>query len=819
MSWTGPRLALRRLLHAPLFTAVTLLTLAVGIGANTAIFSVVYGVLLKPLPFADPDRLVGVWHTAPGMNIPLLNMGPSNYFTYRAEGRVFQDIGIFQTNSVTITGGAEPERVQALEVTHGLLPLLGVTPVAGRTFGPADDAPGAPRRVILTHGYWQRRFGGQPVVGTALQVDGNPVEVVGVLPASFVFLDAEPSVLMPLQFNPADVPVGNFSYRGVARLKPGVTIEQANADIARLLPLIPDRFALPPGFTRTMYDELRIAPRLRPLRQDVIGEVGQVLWILLGTVGMVLLIACANVANLSLVRAEGRQQEFAVRTALGASRRQIARALLGESVALGLCGGALGLLVAQAGLALLVALAPSGLPRLNEIEINGVVLLFTLGVSLLAGLLFGVIPVMRFGEPSVAALKEGGRSASDGPSRHRARNTLVVAEIALALVLLVVSGLMIRSFQALRSVDPGFRDPEQVQTFRLAVPGAVVDNADGTVRLYQQITEQLARVPGVTAVGVSSSLTMDGYDSWDPLFAEGVTPEGGPMPPVRRFKWIGEGYFETMGNRLIAGRFLTWGDSLQRRRVVLVSENLARELYGTPAAALGRRVRNTPGNPWREIVGVVGDDRDNGLAQPAPTTVYWPMAMTDFWSDPEFVQRNMAVAVRSARMKSPDFLRELQQAVWSVNRNLPVANARSLAEIRARSMAQTSFALTMLAIAAGVALLLGVVGIYGVVAYIAAQRTREIGVRMALGAQASDVRRLFVGHGLKLVAAGLAVGIASALALSRLMTSLLFGVGPTDPVTYAAVSLVLGAVAVTATYLPARRAARIDPVVALRTDA
>ena len=326
-------------------------------------------------------------------------------------------------------------------------------------------------------------------------------------------------------------------------------------------------------------------------------------------------------------------------------------------------------------------------------------------------------------------------------------------------------------------------------------------------------------MPGVSSVGVSSSITMDGNDSWDPIFAEGITPEGGAMPPVRRYKWIGSGYFETMGNRLIAGRVLTWNDALQRQPAVLVSENLAREYFKTPAAALGKRIRNSPANPWREIVGVVGDDRDNGLSQPAPTTVYWPLAINDFWTMKSYVARNLAFAIRSERMTSPGFMRELQQAVWSVNANLPIANPQSLAEIRSASMAQTSFALTMLGIAAAVALLLGVVGIYGVVAYIAAQRTREIGVRMALGAQAADVRRLFVGHGLKLVAIGLVLGVGAALALTRLMSTLLFGVGPMDPLTYLAVSLVLGTVALVATYLPARRAARVDPVVALRTDA
>ena len=819
MPTTELRLLARRLLKAPLFTVVSLITLAVGIGANAAIFSIVYGVLLKPLPFVEPDRLVGVWHTAPGMGVPLLNQSPSTYFTYRDQSRTFQDIGIWDTSTVSITGRGEPERVQALLVTHRTLPMLGVTPAAGRLFTPEDDSPGTPRRVVLTHGYWQRRFGGTPVVGQSLNVDGRPLEIVGVLPASFMFLRADPQLVMPLQFDRAATFIGNFSYQGIARLKPGVTLEEANADVARMLPGIPDEFPLPPGFTREMYDDLRVGPRVRPLAEDVIGDVGQVLWTLLATVGMVLIIACANVANLSLVRAEGRQQEFAVRTALGASRGRIARSLLSESMALGLAGGAIGILIARAGLALLGWLAPEGLPRLDEIEINGWVLLFTLTVSLGAGLLFGLVPVVRFGEPSVTALKEGGRSASEGPSRHRARNALVVGEIAIALVLLVVSGLMIRTFVALRAVDPGFTGPEQVQTFRVAVPEAVAADPDHAVRTHQQIAEAVARVPGVASVGMTSSITMDGFDSNDPVFVEHVTPEGGSMPPLRRYKWIAPGYFETMGNRVVAGRALTWEDAYERREVVMVSQALAREYFASPAEAIGRRVRNSPNDPWREIVGVAGDERDDGVNAPATTIVYWPLVMDRFWDQETFVYRNLAYVVRSPRTRSEGLMREIQQAVWSVNNSLPIANARSLEEIRSQSMAQTTFALTMLAIAAGVALLLGVVGIYGVIAYVAVQRTREIGVRMALGAQAADVRRLFLGHGLRLVAVGVVIGVAAALASTRLMSALLYGVGPMDPVTYVAVSLVLGAIALTATYLPARRAAGIDPIQALRTDA
>jgi predicted permease len=819
MPWTAARLAARRLFRAPLFTTVTLITLAVGIGANTAIFSIVYGVLLKPLPFTDPERLVGVWHRAPGTGFEELNQSPATYFTYREHGRTFEDIGTYRWDSVSITGRGEPERLRALMVTDGTLPLVGARALRGRLFTKADDSPGVPPRVILTYGYWLRRFGGADVVGQPITVDGKPLDIIGILPQSFSFLDSTASIVLPLQFDRSKTFVGNFSYRGLARLKPGVTLEQANADVARMLPMLVEKFPLPPGFTLKMFQELKLMPNVRPLSVDVVGDIGQVLWTLLGTAGIVLIIACANVANLSLVRAESRHQELAVRTALGASRWQIARSLLAESVMLALAGAIIGVALARGALALLVWLGPTSLPRLQEIEINGLVLLFTLVVALGAALLSGVLPVLRYAEPSVAALQEGGRSASEGRTRHRARNALVVAEIAMALVLLVVSGLMIRSFQALRAVDPGFRDPEQVQTFRIEVPEGVVADPDQAVRTHQQIVEAVARVPGVTSVGVSSAITMDGNDSNDPVFVEGITPEDGPMPPIRRFRWVGPGYVETMGNRLLAGRLLTWEDAYRRAPVVMMSDTLAREYFKTAAAAIGRRIRSTPSNPWREIVGVVGDERDDGLAKPPTAIVYWPLLIEDFWNEKTFARRNVAFAVRSARMGSSGFMGELQRAVWSVNPNLPVANVQSLDEIRASSMAQTSFALTMLAIAAFVALLLGLVGIYGVVAYIAAQRTREIGVRMALGAQHADIRKLFVSHGLKLVAAGVALGVASAMALTRLMSALLFGVGPIDLPTYAAVATGLGAIALVATYLPARRAARVDPVVALRMDA
>jgi len=812
------RRTVRRLLCAPVFTTVAALTLALGIGANSAIFSVVRGVLLKPLPFEEPDELVGVWHTAPGLGFPLMNQSPATYLTYRAEGRVFQDIGMWDNTTVTVTGAGEPERVQALLVTDGTLALLRVNPPIGRRFDAEDDSPRTPERVMLAHAYWQRTFGGDPgVLGRHVIVEGKPREVIGVLPAGFRFLDNNPQLLLPFRFDPANVFIGNFSYQGVARLKPGVTIEQANADVARMVPLTIERFRLPPGFTRQMFDEVKLGPNVRPLSEDVIGDVGPMLWILLGTVGIVLLIACANVANLFLVRAEGRQQELAIHAALGAGTRRIAWELLSESVALGLIGGALGLLLAYGGVRGLLAAAPEGLPRLEEISVDGPVLIFTLVISVIAGLLFGMIPVLKFARPQLAsALKEGGRLSSVGRERHRARNALVVAEIALAVVLLVASGLMMRTFQAMRQIEPGFTDPQDVLTLRVSIPTQLVPDAEQVARTHEQILRRIEQLPGVTSVGLSSSITMDGFDNNDPIFVEEFPGPGGRIPPLRRFKFVSENYFKTMGNALLAGRAITWADIYSRAEVVMVTENFAREFWKEPSAALGKRIRNSPNNPWRTIVGVVGNERDDGAAEPAPTIVYWPILMNEFWDQKVFASRNLGYAIRTARTDSPTLLKEIQQAVWSVNANLPVASVRTLDEIQSQSMAQTSFALIMLGIAAAVALLLGVVGIYGVISYIATQRTREIGIRMALGAAQGDVSRLFLRQGFVLAAVGIVLGTAAAAGLTRLMSALLFGVSAIDPVTYAAVALGLGGVALLASYLPARRAARIDPAHALR---
>ena len=810
----------RRLIRVPLFTTVAIITLAVGIAANVTIFSVVNGVLLKPLPFVEADRLVAVWHTAPGVNIPLLNQSPATYLTYRDSSRVFEDIALWSDSGVSVTGTGEPERVSALAVTDGLLPLLRVQPVLGRRFDREDDSPRTPERVMLAHAYWQRKFGeDRGVIGRHLVVDGKPREIIGVLPPGFRFLNRNPQLIVPFRFDPAQVFVGNFSYQGIARLKPGATIEQADQDVARMIPMAVERFRMPAGFTRKMFEEARISPRVRPLSEDVIGDVRRVLWVLLGTVAIVLLIACANVANLFLVRAEGRQQELAIHAALGASWRRISGEILSESMMLGLVGGAVGLLLAYAGVRALTAAAPQGLPRVEDITIDATVLLFTLVISLFAGVLFGLIPVVRFASPNlVSGLKEGGRLSSASRERHRARNTLVVGQIALAVVLLVASGLMIRTFQALLHVQPGFTRPEQVLTLRVAIPESLIPDPAQTARTHQQIAERIRQVPGVTAVGLSTAITLDGRDSNDPIFVEDFPAPEGRIPPIRRFKWLGEGYVETMGNRVVAGRTFTWSDIHNQAPVAMISENLAREYWKDPSTAIGKRFRENPKNQWRTIIGVIGDERDNGLSRPAPAIVYWPMLIKGFWEEPVMVQRAIGYAIRSDRAESATLLKEIQQAVWSVNPNLPVAGVATLEKLRADSMAQTSFALIMLGIASAVALLLGLVGIYGVLAYIVTQRTREIGIRMALGAASRDVSRLFLRYGLILTAVGVAIGLASAAAATRVMGALLYGVDATDPATYATVAFGLAATTLLASYLPAARAARIDPAVALRRE-
>ena len=579
---------------------------------------------------------------------------------------MFQDVGLWNTGTVSVTGRAEPEEVPTLFVTDGVLPILGVQPMLGRLFSKADDTPATPETVVLTAAYWRSKFGSDnAVVGKSLMVDSKPREIIGVLPETFRFLDRRVSLVVPFRFDRSKVFLGNFSYTAIARLKPGTTVAQANTDVARLVPISLTMFPPFSGGNVKMFEEARITPQVMTLKDDLVGDVRKVLWVLMGTIALVLLIACANVANLLLVRAESRQQELAIRAALGAGTGRIAREMLLESVSLGMLGGVVGLGLAFGGLRLLVALAPGNLPRLADIGLDLPVLAFRWWCRWRRECCSGRFPVFKSSRGRVAlALRGGGRTATSSRERHRARNILVVAQIALALVLLVSSGLMFRTFAALRDVNPGFTRPEELQTFRLSVPDSQIKENEAVARTHQAIIDKLSAVPGVTSVALASTVTMTGNGWHDPLYARDRTYSESQIPPLRLFKIVSPGYMKTFGTPLVAGRDFTWTDVHDLRPVAMVSESLARELWGQPGAAIGKSIRPYAKGTWREVVGVVGDMRDDGLNKKAATVAYWPMMMEAFLpgdaDGKTFVLRGAAFVVRSGRTGSAGFVDELE---------------------------------------------------------------------------------------------------------------------------------------------------------------
>ncbi|MGH9743341.1 MAG: ADOP family duplicated permease [Candidatus Acidiferrum sp.] len=821
------RFASRMLTKNPGFTATAILTLALGIGANAAIFSVVNSVLLKPLNYPNAQELVSLHQIAPGAagladfeNGLLLS--PSMYVTYSEQNKTFQSVGVWGTDTANVTGLAEPEQVRVVAVSGGVLQTLGVPPEAGRWLSQADQTPRGPERVMLSYGFWQRRFGGdRTVIGRNILVDSKPREIVGVMPRGFRFLDSDFDVMVPFAFDRGKLILAGFGYHGIARLKPGATIAQADADITRMLPIWMDSWSNGPHSNPHIYETWRITPMIRPLKQEVIGNVGELLWVVMGTIGLVMLIACANVTNLLLVRVESRQQELAVRAALGAGWGRIVRGLLVESMMLGLTGGVLGVGLAYAGVRFLLAAGPANLPRLSEISIDARTLGFTLLLSLFSGLLFGLIPALKYAGPQVAlALRSAGRTISVSRERHRARNMLVVGQVAMALVLLVSAGLMIRTFQALRTVEPGFTDARHLQVMRISIPDSLVADPQRVTRMQNEMVDKLEAIPGVKSAGFVSEMPMEGFDSsWDAIYARDKVYSDAVIPPLRLYKYISPGLLHTTGTRLVAGREMTWSEIYGLRPVVMVSENLAREMWGTPSAAIGKRLREVPMMPWHEVIGVIQDVREKGVQETAPEIVYWPALMEDpFGPGPTQAARTVTFAIRSERAGTESFLNEIRDAVWSVNSNLPVASVQTMQEVYDKSVARTSFTLVMLGIAGAMALALGIIGICGVISYTVSQRKREIGIRLALGAQGGDVVSMVLREGAKLALLGVCIGVGAALGLARLMTSLLFGVTAHDPLTFGVVAALLILVALLACYLPARRAMRVDPMVALRYE-
>jgi predicted permease len=824
---TDLKLVFRRLGKSPGFAATVILTLAIGIGANTAVFSVVNSILFRPLPYPNAEQLVAVRLIAPGAAgladfSSGLRLSSSMYFTFAEQNRSFQSFGVWSTGTANVTGVDQPHEVHTAFLSDGVLQALSVPPVIGRWLLPADQDPHGAKPVMLSYGYWQRRFGGdRSVIGRNIAIDGQPREIVGVMPKGFELVNAEFDVITPFAFDRSKQQLAGFGLQGIARLKPGVSIAQADDDIKRMLPIWEDAWPSGvKGFNAHFYEtDWKIAGAIRPLKQDVIGSVGNVLWVVMATIGVVMLIACTNVANLLLVRADSRQQELAVRAALGASRGRIAWELLLESVALGLIGGVLGIAIAYEGLRLLAAIGPANLPRLGEISLDGRSLWFTLALSILSGLLFGSIPVLRYvGRRMPTALRGTGRTVSVSRERQRSRDLLVVAQVAMALVLLVSAMLMIRTFQALRHVEPGFSQPEHLQTLRISIPESLVAEPQMVTRMQNNIVDKLAAIPGVTSVGYADGMPMEGIVSnWNRILIEGKT--SGEAPPMRLFRYVSPGFFHTSGTRMIAGRELTWTDIYGGRPVAIVSENLARESWGSASAALHKRLQDLPDTPWFEVVGVAEDVRVNGVQEKAPPLVYWPSMVVGIYGPHTFgATRAVTLAIRSDRAGTEAFLGEIQQAVWSVNPSLPLASVRTMQEIYSQSLARTSFTLVMLGIAGSMALVLGIIGIYGVISYAVSQRTREIGIRLALGEQRGRLRWMFVRSALVLTGCGLAIGLAAAAGLVSLMKSLLYGVSPMDPVTYVSVLMVLAASAALASYLPARRAAAVNPVEALRAE-
>src|SRR5579862_8108372 len=820
------KLALRRLRKSPGFATTVLLTLAIGIGANTAVFTVVNSIVLKPLRYPEPEQLVAVWLHAPGAAgltnfTEGLRLSPSMYLTFAEHNRTFQSVGVWISGTANVTGIARPEEVHTTYISDGVLQALNVPPAAGRWILSADQFPRSHEVAMLSYGYWQRRFGGDPsVIGRILEVDSQAREIVGVMPRGFEVMNQDFDLLIPLAFDPRHQILAGFGFNGIARLKPGVTIGEANADIARMLNIWMDSWTNGDGGDPHFYRTWKISGAIRPMKQEVIGNVDSVLWAVMGTIGVVLLIACANVANLLLVRAEGRQQELAIRSALGAGRVRIACEVLSECVLLALIGGVAGIGIAEAGLRLLADTGPVNLPRLHEISLDGRSIAFTLGLSLFSALLFGSIAVLKSTPPAGSlARASAGRTTSASRERQRGRNLLVIAQVAMAMVLLICAALMVRTLAALRRVDPGFADAKHVQTLRIAIPQQLIPDAQTAMRVENNIADRLAAIPGVSSVGFAQNVPMDGMEpAWNNIFVEGKNERAGSAP-MRLFNYVSPGYFQSEGTRLVAGRDYTWDDIYGLLPVGIVSENLARESWGSAQAAIGKHLRIMPTQPWIEVVGVAQDVRQNGVSEDSPATVYWPVMWKMPWASNAIdTVRGVTFVVHSGRAGTQGLVSEIQRAVWQVNGNLPVAGMLTMDDFYSRSMARSSFTLVMLGIAAAMALALGILGIYGVISYAVSQRTREIGIRLALGAQKRELHWMFVRSALALTGTGVVVGLVFSAVVARVLRSLLFGVSPLDPLSFVTVPLVLAAAAAMASYLPASRAARINPADTLRAE-
>lgn len=803
------RRAVRGLVRRPGYATVAILTLGLGIGANVAIFAVVNGVLLKPLEYPDGHRIVQLAHHAPGLDLPEIPQSTGTSLMYEREVRSFSAYAAFETEGRTLAGdpGTEARRITVLAASAGFFPVFGVRPALGRALVPADSEVGAPPVALLGHDLWTNSYGADPgVVGRTIRLDGESVEVVGVLPEGTRLPDDDFEAITALTLDPDDG-FGGFSHEGAARLAPGVDLESARAEVTALQERIPEFF---PDVGPELLEAANWRASVTPAKDAVVAQVRPTLWILMGTVGFVLLIAAANVANLVLVRAEARQRETAVRTALGAARGDLFAGFLAESAVLAAVGSAVGLAFAAITLRALLALAPAGLPRREAIGLSPAVYLFAAGLALAAAGTFALLPLLRSRVRDVAGtLREGLRGGTSSRGTLRARNALVVVQLALALVLVAGSGLMLRSFQALRAVDPGL-DPAGVTSVRVSLdqryaePGAVT-------RFYRDLQERVQALPGVEEVGMTSDVPLEGRGRTAGTFEVEGWDRPDDAPPVVAFRQrVTPGYLEALGIPLVAGRAPEWSDSEDRAEVVWVTRALAeRYIGGDP---VGRRLRDGDDSPWMTVAGVVDDVAMEDIDD-EPTPGLLRMVETADIGQPAL---QMAVLV-----KGPDpsvVVPAMRAILRDLDPGVPISITESMHEIVARDMADTSFTALMLGIASLLSLVLGAVGIYGVISYVVAQRTRELGVRMALGAAAGDVRAMVVRQGLAVTGVGLGVGLLAALAITRVLGSLLYEVSTTDPLVLGGTTLLLLLVSLAASFLPARRASRVDPVEALRSE-
>ena len=823
------RHAFHRLRRSPVFTAAAVLSLALAIGANAAIFAIVHRVVLNPLPYPDSDRVIELDHGAKRLKLPSgLGMTQGLYYHYAERSRTLDGVALYRTDELTLTGDGEPERLHVAHSTPSLASVLRVEPVLGRWFTQAEGVPGAAPVAVLSHGLWVRRYHSDTgVLGRPVTIGGVPMEVVGIMPASYGFPDSRIDVWTAVQLTHA-MGFGLWNYEGVARMRDRATVTAVRTELNALIADLPqaypgDRLAVGNG------SSIGLASTARTLKEAAIGNVERGLWILLASVGLMLLVACANVANLFLVRSEVRQHEVAVRMALGAGRLGIVRYFLSESILLSIAGGAVGLALAWGAVQLLVGFGPVNLPRLEEVHLDRVTIAFTCILSLLAAPVFGSIPLLRRA-PLSGTLHESGRVNTASRRRHIARHVLMGAQIALALLLLIASGLMVRSFQRLRALDPGFT-PSSALTFGVGLPETAYKDRRAAVAAHRAILDRLSALPGVTAASASTCLPLAGACGGNTVRVAGRIYPPGTVPPLALFHAVAGSYFETMGIRLVRGRGIDW-KSIDRAESVVVVDEVFADRFFPGLDPIGEhiasnrppaRVGETPQLEWLTIIGVVSQTPARALAETQPIPqIYMPMSIAGGPDIPssDLVGPNVAVmsyVVRSATAPS-GLLPSVRRAIDSIDPNLALAQVGTLQDTLDRASAQMAFTTVLLAIAASVALMLGVIGIYGVMSYIVSQRTGEIGVRLALGAEPGTVAGMIVRQGGLVALVGIAVGLAAALSASRLIESLLYGVGPRDPAVFTATTLTLFAVALLACWLPARRAASVDPLIALRAQ-